>query len=394
MGGSWDATNVADATVAVVTADRRRPRAVPRRRRPAEIARREGRDHQARRDRGAAPSRTPDVAEVLAERCAEVGATRGCARASSSASATGCRPSAARCCRCRGCAARTTRSSCRSTAPTRRRTPRSRWPRSRRSSAERPARRRAGARGVRARSTSPGRLEVIRRSPTIVLDAAHNPHGAEAVVDGARGLVRLRPADRRRRGDGRQGLRGRCSAAFEPRLAARRLHPELHRPRDAGRRARRGGARDLRRRTACHVAPRLADAIDQAAALAEAGGVVRRGDRLRRACWSPARWSPSARPGRCCGAARVAEPSAPSRRDAPRGMCAAILSLEAIALGLTTPGADRGGRRRHRHRALDRARAVRRLPAWSPGCSGCAWAYALGWAIQVAAIAARVRGRR
>lgn len=30
--------------------------------------------------------------------------------------------------------------------------------------------------------TSPGRLEIIRRSPTIVLDAAHNPHGAEALV--------------------------------------------------------------------------------------------------------------------------------------------------------------------------------------------------------------------
>ncbi|MDP3892679.1 folylpolyglutamate synthase/dihydrofolate synthase family protein [Nocardioides sp.] len=28
---------------------------------------------------------------------------------------------------------------------------------------------------------SPGRLEIIRRSPTIVLDAAHNPHGAEAL---------------------------------------------------------------------------------------------------------------------------------------------------------------------------------------------------------------------
>lgn len=29
--------------------------------------------------------------------------------------------------------------------------------------------------------TSPGRLEIVRRSPTIVLDAAHNPHGAEAL---------------------------------------------------------------------------------------------------------------------------------------------------------------------------------------------------------------------
>ena len=33
-----------------------------------------------------------------------------------------------------------------------------------------------------AEVTSPGRLEIIRRSPTIVLDAAHNPHGAAAVV--------------------------------------------------------------------------------------------------------------------------------------------------------------------------------------------------------------------
>ncbi|WP_280697323.1 folylpolyglutamate synthase/dihydrofolate synthase family protein [Kitasatospora sp. GP82] len=29
---------------------------------------------------------------------------------------------------------------------------------------------------------SPGRLEVVRRSPTVILDAAHNPHGAEATV--------------------------------------------------------------------------------------------------------------------------------------------------------------------------------------------------------------------
>src|SRR5690349_16354139 len=33
-----------------------------------------------------------------------------------------------------------------------------------------------------AEVTSPGRLEIIRRSPTILLDAAHNPHGAEAAA--------------------------------------------------------------------------------------------------------------------------------------------------------------------------------------------------------------------
>jgi dihydrofolate synthase / folylpolyglutamate synthase len=31
--------------------------------------------------------------------------------------------------------------------------------------------------------TSPGRLEIVRRSPTVVLDAAHNPHGAHATAD-------------------------------------------------------------------------------------------------------------------------------------------------------------------------------------------------------------------
>ncbi len=30
--------------------------------------------------------------------------------------------------------------------------------------------------------TSPGRFEVVRRSPTVIVDAAHNPHGAKALV--------------------------------------------------------------------------------------------------------------------------------------------------------------------------------------------------------------------
>jgi dihydrofolate synthase/folylpolyglutamate synthase len=34
-----------------------------------------------------------------------------------------------------------------------------------------------------AQVASPGRLEVIRRSPTVVLDAAHNPHGARATAE-------------------------------------------------------------------------------------------------------------------------------------------------------------------------------------------------------------------
>ena len=32
--------------------------------------------------------------------------------------------------------------------------------------------------------TSPARLEIVRRSPTVILDAAHNPHGAAATAAG------------------------------------------------------------------------------------------------------------------------------------------------------------------------------------------------------------------
>lgn len=33
-----------------------------------------------------------------------------------------------------------------------------------------------------AAATSPGRLEIVRRSPTVLVDAAHNPHGARALA--------------------------------------------------------------------------------------------------------------------------------------------------------------------------------------------------------------------
>jgi dihydrofolate synthase/folylpolyglutamate synthase len=39
-----------------------------------------------------------------------------------------------------------------------------------------------GVQAAFAGVASPGRLEVVRRSPTVVLDAAHNPHGVQATV--------------------------------------------------------------------------------------------------------------------------------------------------------------------------------------------------------------------
>jgi dihydrofolate synthase / folylpolyglutamate synthase len=123
-----------------------------------------------------------------------------------------------------------------------------------------------------AEVTSPARLEVVRRSPTVVLDAAHNPHGAEATAAalddsfvfspliGVIGVMGDKDAD---------GL----LAAFEPHLAhvvctqnssARAMPAETLAV----------TAREIFGEHRVTVEPRLADAIDQAAALAEAGEAV------------------------------------------------------------------------------------------------------------------------
>ena len=44
-----------------------------------------------------------------------------------------------------------------------------------------------------AEVTSPGRLEVVRRGPTVLLDAAHNPHGAAASVEAIRSSFTFDP---------------------------------------------------------------------------------------------------------------------------------------------------------------------------------------------------------
>lgn len=119
-----------------------------------------------------------------------------------------------------------------------------------------------------AEVTSPGRLEIIRRSPTILLDAAHNPHGAAATAAaledsftfepliGVIGVMSDKDAD---------GL----LAEFEPYLAhvvctqnstSRSLRAE----------ALATTAREIFGEDRVTVAPQLADAIEQAAALAEA----------------------------------------------------------------------------------------------------------------------------
>jgi dihydrofolate synthase/folylpolyglutamate synthase len=122
-----------------------------------------------------------------------------------------------------------------------------------------------------AEVTSPGRLEVIRRSPTILLDAAHNPHGATAVAEAIEDSFLLNPLI------GVVGVMGDKDhegmlAALEPVLAvvvctqartARALPAEELAE----------VARGIFGVDRVYVAPRLEDAIDQAATLAEEGGV-------------------------------------------------------------------------------------------------------------------------
>jgi dihydrofolate synthase/folylpolyglutamate synthase len=121
-----------------------------------------------------------------------------------------------------------------------------------------------------AQVTSPGRLEVIRRSPTIVLDSAHNPHGAAAAAEAISESFTFSPlvgvvgvmADKDYEG---------VLAAFEPVFAAvvctqnstSRAMPaeELAEV-----------ARGIFGVDRVHVRPALADAIEEAATLAEAGG--------------------------------------------------------------------------------------------------------------------------
>ncbi|WP_248582511.1 folylpolyglutamate synthase/dihydrofolate synthase family protein [Nocardioides sp. InS609-2] len=117
--------------------------------------------------------------------------------------------------------------------------------------------------------TSPGRLEVIRRSPTIVLDAAHNPHGAEATAAALEDSFSFDPligvigvmADK-----DYEGLLG----AFEPHIShlicTQNSNVRTMPAAELGRVAREVFGEDR-----VTVVPSLSDAIDQAAALAEAG---------------------------------------------------------------------------------------------------------------------------
>ncbi len=116
---------------------------------------------------------------------------------------------------------------------------------------------------------SPGRLEIVRRSPTILLDAAHNPHGAEATAAALEDSFRFDPligvigvmADKDYEG---------VLAAFEPHMA-QVVITQNSTARALAARELAVTAREVFGEDRVIVEPDLAEAIDRAAALAEAG---------------------------------------------------------------------------------------------------------------------------
>jgi dihydrofolate synthase / folylpolyglutamate synthase len=121
-----------------------------------------------------------------------------------------------------------------------------------------------------ARVSSPGRLEVVRSSPTVVLDAAHNPAGAAATAEAvaeAFGFTRLvgvfaAMADKDVRG---------MLAALEP-VLAEVVISQASTPRAMPADELAAVAVEVFGADRVEVSPRLDDAIDGAVALAEEGG--------------------------------------------------------------------------------------------------------------------------
>ncbi|MGH3369884.1 MAG: bifunctional folylpolyglutamate synthase/dihydrofolate synthase [Nocardioidaceae bacterium] len=122
-----------------------------------------------------------------------------------------------------------------------------------------------------AEVTSPGRLEVIRRSPTIVLDAAHNPHGARAVAEALEDSFTFNPLI------GVVGVMADkdCAGLL---VAFEHVFAEVVCTQNSTARAMPAEevaevARGIFGSDRVHVAPRLDDAIEKGATLAETGGV-------------------------------------------------------------------------------------------------------------------------
>ena len=364
IGGTWDATNVVDARRGRRDADRPGPPGVPRRHGRGD-RRGEGRGASRRAASACSPSRTSPAAEVLLERAARGRRDGGPRRAGVRRAvprARRRRPAASTCAAWPG---RTTAVLCRCSAPHQAHNAAVAL-----AAVEaflgggtRAARRRRWCGSGFVAVTSPGRLEVVRRGPTVLLDAAHNPAGATALAQRARrGLLasagssgssrcsrtRTRAACWRRSSRSLDEVGGDARAprpARWPPTSSARWRVDVF-----------GGDR-------VEVVPRLPDAIDEAIALAEEdvdarrrrrprhrlGGDGRRGARaaascLRRSGRGLTRCGPCARrcsrSRRSSSRSRSCRPSRSPTRTGPRSSSAGCSSSSACLLAaalLRTP---------------------------------------------------------
>ena len=121
-------------------------------------------------------------------------------------------------------------------------------------------------------ATSPGRLEVVRRGPTILLDAAHNPHGAAAAVEAIRDSFTFDPlvgvlgvmADK-----DVEGLLAELEPVLSDVVCTQVAGPRAMRAEELGE-----VAADIFGEHRVRVARRLDDALELAVTLAETGGVL------------------------------------------------------------------------------------------------------------------------
>jgi len=120
--------------------------------------------------------------------------------------------------------------------------------------------------------TSPGRLEVVRRGPTILLDAAHNPHGAAALVEALRDSFTFDPlvgvvgamADK-----DVEGLLGELEPVLSEIVCTQNSTDRAMPAEELAE-----VARDLFGEHRVRVARRLDDALEEAVTLAETGGTL------------------------------------------------------------------------------------------------------------------------
>ncbi|HEV8055471.1 MAG TPA: cyanophycin synthetase, partial [Nocardioidaceae bacterium] len=119
---------------------------------------------------------------------------------------------------------------------------------------------------------SPARLEVVRRSPTVVVDAAHNPHGARAATEAVQEAFAFSPLV------GVVGVMGDKDVdgmleVFEP-LMSTLVCTQNSTPRAMPAESLAELARGVFGGDRVEVVPRLDAALDRAVQLAEAGGAL------------------------------------------------------------------------------------------------------------------------